>query len=143
VNLEEVKRVLLDAPLGATRDQLVRALGSAVAEIDYLQRMAQAYKETAEGRLPNVRVLAVAHAARTLSELTDRRLDDPSSTGDGRTSWDAHVDPAAEARDDELGACGDPRRCPRHPHVQTSSADGLHDAPCGECESDQSDEDPA
>ena len=29
---------------------------------------------------------------------------------------------------------GDPRRCPVHRHVVTSSADGLHDAPCGECE---------
>ena len=29
---------------------------------------------------------------------------------------------------------GDARRCPRHPHVKTSSADGMHDAPCGECE---------
>lgn len=28
---------------------------------------------------------------------------------------------------------GDPRRCPRH-GVTTSSADGLHDAPCGACE---------
>lgn len=29
---------------------------------------------------------------------------------------------------------GDPRRCPRHPHVRTSSDDGMFDAPCGECE---------
>jgi len=28
----------------------------------------------------------------------------------------------------------DPRRCPRHPNVQTSSDDGMFDAPCGECE---------
>lgn len=29
---------------------------------------------------------------------------------------------------------GDARRCPRHPHVKTSSDDGLHDADCGQCE---------
>lgn len=29
---------------------------------------------------------------------------------------------------------GDPRRCPHHPHVVTSSPDGMFDAPCGECE---------
>jgi len=29
---------------------------------------------------------------------------------------------------------GDARRCPRHPHVKTSSDDGMFDAPCGECE---------
>jgi hypothetical protein len=40
-----------------------------------------------------------------------------------------------EAMDDEAGAAyGDPRRCPRHPKVITSSNDGLHDAPCGVCE---------
>ena len=35
---------------------------------------------------------------------------------------------------DEAGAFGDARRCPRHPHVKTSSDDGMFDAPCGECE---------
>ena len=30
---------------------------------------------------------------------------------------------------------GDPRRCPVHPEVQTSSPDGMFDAPCGKCES--------
>ena len=29
---------------------------------------------------------------------------------------------------------GDPRRCRVHPHVTTSSADGMFDAPCGQCE---------
>jgi len=29
---------------------------------------------------------------------------------------------------------GDPRRCKIHPHVTTSSPDGMFDAPCGECE---------
>lgn len=37
--------------------------------------------------------------------------------------------------DDERGAeLGDPRRCPRHPEEQTSSRDGMFDAPCGRCE---------
>lgn len=31
---------------------------------------------------------------------------------------------------------GDPRRCPSHPNVVTSSADGLHDGVCGRCEHD-------
>lgn len=31
---------------------------------------------------------------------------------------------------------GDPRRCPRHPQVPTSSADGMFDAPCGVCETE-------
>ena len=53
--------------------------------------------------------------------------------------WDLPVDPAAEAREDELGAWGNPRRCPRHPHVQTSSNDGMHDAPCGDCEGESND----
>lgn len=36
---------------------------------------------------------------------------------------------------DEYGAqFGDPRRCPSHPHVVTSSPDGMFDAPCGVCE---------
>ncbi len=29
---------------------------------------------------------------------------------------------------------GDARRCPRHPHVKTSSDDGMFDGVCGECE---------
>ncbi len=29
---------------------------------------------------------------------------------------------------------GDPRRCPRHPHVATSTPDGFFDMVCGECE---------
>jgi hypothetical protein len=45
------------------------------------------------------------------------------------------MDPESEAREDELGAeFGDPRRCPIHPHVVTSSPDGMFDCPCGECE---------
>ena len=31
---------------------------------------------------------------------------------------------------------GDPRRCPRHPHVATSTPDGLHDMDCGDCEAE-------
>lgn len=41
---------------------------------------------------------------------------------------------AEELDAEESSRYGDPRRCPRHPHVATSSADGLHDAPCGQCE---------
>lgn len=36
----------------------------------------------------------------------------------------------------ERGSDGDARRCPRHPHVRTSSADGMFDAPCNECEAE-------
>jgi hypothetical protein len=30
--------------------------------------------------------------------------------------------------------CGDPRRCPHHPTVRTSSDDGMFDGLCGQCE---------
>ena len=44
------------------------------------------------------------------------------------TGWEEHVR-------DEAGAYGDARRCPRHPHVKTSSDDGMFDtAGCDECE---------
>lgn len=40
----------------------------------------------------------------------------------------------------QLGAeLGDPRRCPRHPNVKTSSNDGMFDAPCNECEGEMAD----
>lgn len=29
---------------------------------------------------------------------------------------------------------GDPRRCPHHPEVRTSSDDGMFDGPCWKCE---------
>ncbi len=35
---------------------------------------------------------------------------------------------------EELLRYGDPRRCPLHPDVVTSSPDGMYDAPCGKCE---------
>lgn len=41
---------------------------------------------------------------------------------------------------DDAPPSGDPRRCPWHPHVQTSSPDGLFDAPCGECEAAMEDD---
>ncbi len=48
---------------------------------------------------------------------------------------DMYFDAAQEARDDEEGAqWGDARRCARHPHVKTSSDDGMFDGVCGECE---------
>lgn len=34
---------------------------------------------------------------------------------------------------------GDARRCPRHPHVKTSSDDGMFDGLCGECENEMAD----
>lgn len=37
---------------------------------------------------------------------------------------------------EDVPPTGDPRRCQFHPHVRTSSADGMHDAPCGECEAE-------
>lgn len=46
-----------------------------------------------------------------------------------------------EARQDEMGAeMGDPRRCPRHPNVKTSSNDGMFDCLCEICEGEMSDE---
>ena len=39
----------------------------------------------------------------------------------------------------ESGSFGDARRCPRHPHVKTSSDDGMFDGVCGECEADMND----
>ena len=35
---------------------------------------------------------------------------------------------------EEQAGYGDPRRCPRHPHIAISSPDGLFDAPCSLCE---------
>lgn len=45
-----------------------------------------------------------------------------------------------EMLDEEGGRYGDPRRCPRHPHIKTSSNDGMFDAPCGACEVEMYDE---
>lgn len=41
---------------------------------------------------------------------------------------------AEELHIERMNREGDPRRCPRHPEVTTSSPDGLFDAPCGLCE---------
>ena len=38
--------------------------------------------------------------------------------------------------EEDMGYQGDPRCCPRHPGVATSSPDGLHDTPCGRCEAE-------
>jgi|GEM_PF-6924489 len=49
--------------------------------------------------------------------------------------YEEWVDAREEARQDEEGAeYGDPRRCPRHPGVRTSSNDGMFDGVCGQCE---------
>lgn len=53
--------------------------------------------------------------------------------------YDDHVSPEEEAREDELGAYGDPRKCPRHPGEVTSDPFGLFDAPCGLCEAEGED----
>lgn len=45
---------------------------------------------------------------------------------DDLTGYEEHM------RDSE--GCGDARVCPIHPHVKTSSDDGMHDGLCGECE---------
>lgn len=45
------------------------------------------------------------------------------------TSYGA--DDLAAERGAELG---DPRVCRIHPHIQTSSRDGMFDGPCGACE---------
>ena len=41
--------------------------------------------------------------------------------------WDA-------MSEEQMGYQGDPRRCPRHPNVITSSPDGMIDGLCGDCE---------
>lgn len=40
--------------------------------------------------------------------------------------------------DVDYGYEGDARRCPRHPHVKTSSDDGMFDTCCGVCEAEMS-----
>ena len=46
-------------------------------------------------------------------------------------------DPERQELEDEFNAqYGDPRHCPAHPMVQTSSGCGQFDAPCGLCESE-------
>lgn len=48
---------------------------------------------------------------------------------------DEGFSPEREAMEDEWGAqFGDARRCPKHPHIKTSSDDGMFDCDCGECE---------
>lgn len=42
-----------------------------------------------------------------------------------------NLDGFEQSYDDSMG---DPRRCPRHPHIKTSSPDGMFDTCCGECE---------
>lgn len=42
----------------------------------------------------------------------------------------------AELQDEYNAKWGDPRRCPRHPHVAVSSPDGMHDGLCGLCEAE-------
>ena len=48
---------------------------------------------------------------------------------------EAMYDMVDDYRDDDY-LMGDPRKCPRHPHVKTSSDDGMFDAPCYVCEAE-------
>lgn len=41
-----------------------------------------------------------------------------------------------EMQYEEGAKLGDPRCCPRHPHVKTSSPDGMFDGLCGACEAE-------
>jgi hypothetical protein len=49
---------------------------------------------------------------------------------DELTGWEEHC------AHEEGAAYGDPRRCPHHPHIATSSPNGMFDAPCGACEAE-------
>ena len=58
---------------------------------------------------------------------------DPRDTGvDELTGLEEHMA-------HEMGL-GDPRRCPRHPGVRTSSDDGMFDGVCGICEAEMAEE---
>ena len=46
-----------------------------------------------------------------------------------------------EMQYEEDARYGDPRKCSRHPHIKTSSGDGMFDAPCGACEAEMDEED--
>ena len=83
MSLESLQDVLTK---NATRDQLATALATAVDEIIYLRRIAVAYKETAEGRIPNAAAIAIAGVALSLSNHTERRVDDPASSGEQHAS---------------------------------------------------------
>jgi hypothetical protein len=80
-------------------------------------------------RLGNDVDLAISDERYDLDDMSYEALDVA-----GHSRWD-YMDPYQEAMEDELGAAmGDPRRCPHHPHVITSSPDGMFDAPCDVCE---------
>lgn len=74
----------------------------------------------------------IADALAWEEEKDDMSYDNLDVAGHSRYDY---IDPYQEAMEDELGAAmGDPRRCPHHPHVITSSPDGMFDAPCDVCE---------
>jgi len=52
------------------------------------------------------------------------------------SSWENHCmrDGKEVIEEDFDVLYGDPRRCPHHPHITTSSPDGMFDTPCNECE---------
>ena len=74
MTIEQLQQLLARAKDGrAMPDELSDALAFAIGEIDYLRRMAQAYKATAEARGAAV---DVARAAQALSEHTQQSVDD-------------------------------------------------------------------
>jgi hypothetical protein len=70
---------------------------------------------------------------KTWSEMTDAEREAINRSEDIREARKEAMARGWEDREDDY-PMGDPRRCPSHPNVVTSSADGLHDAPCGACE---------
>ena len=60
-------------------------------------------------------------------------MSDANENVDDMTGEEEHM------RDSADFGFGDARRCPRHPHVKTSSDDGTFDGVCGPCEADADD----
>jgi hypothetical protein len=84
--------------------------------------------------MPRVLVLCVFEHGRWVLVSGLRRRVRGGATVNGGFGFAADVfDAEQEAYEDEMGAYGDPRRCPIHGE-QTSSPDGMFDAPCGACE---------
>jgi hypothetical protein len=117
--------------------------------IDLVVADAQAVPEKAQHlaeQYPGARILQVVPAAAEADAQAALPLNGrgrPICLGAGEREaeveqgWD-EAGSELEEMDAEAGAAvGDPRRCPRHPEVVTSSPDGLHDAPCNLCEAEQ------
>lgn len=62
-------------------------------------------------------------------------LEEAHASPDGHREYADDLTGYAEhERDSADFGYGDARRCPRHPHVKTSSDDGMFDGVCGQCE---------